>query len=50
MKDSVIDDCGFDLGLLIREEMQKHQCDLLCVELDTAGATCERPTRISPGL
>ena len=34
MKDDLIDDSGFELGLPSREEMLKHQCDLLCSELD----------------
>jgi hypothetical protein len=34
MKDDLIDDKGFELGLPSREEMLKHQCDLLCSELD----------------
>ena len=35
MKDDLIDDSGFELGLPSREEMLKHQCDLLCAELET---------------
>lgn len=34
MVDYLIDDSGFELGLPSREEMLKHQCDLLCSELD----------------
>jgi len=34
MKDDLIDDSGFELGLPTREEMLKHQCDLLFSELD----------------
>jgi len=34
MEDDLIDDSGFELGLPSREEMLKHQCDLLCSELD----------------
>jgi len=34
MKDDLIDDSGFESGLTSREEMLKHQCDLLCSELD----------------
>ncbi|MHC8399016.1 hypothetical protein ACYZTX_05865 [Pseudomonas sp. MDT1-17] len=34
MKDDLINDSGFELGLPTREEMLKHQCDLLCSELD----------------
>ena len=35
MKDDLIDDSGFELGLPYREEMLKHQRDLLCAELET---------------
>ncbi|WP_432669364.1 hypothetical protein [Pseudomonas umsongensis] len=35
MEDDLIDDTGFELGMPTREEMLKHQCDLLCVELET---------------
>ena len=35
MEDGLIDDTGFELGLPTREEMLKHQCDLLCAELET---------------
>ena len=34
MKGDLIDDKGFELGLPSREKMLKHQCDLLCSELD----------------
>lgn len=34
MNDDLIDDSGIELGLPSREEMLKHQCDLLCSELD----------------
>jgi hypothetical protein len=34
MDDDLIDDSGFELGLPSREDMLKHQCDLLCSELD----------------
>ena len=35
MKDDLIDESGFELGMPTREEMLKHQCDLLCAELET---------------
>ena len=35
MEDDLIDDSGFELGFPSREEMLKHQCDLLCAELET---------------
>lgn len=35
MEDGLIDDGGFELGMPSREEMLKHQCTLLCAELET---------------
>lgn len=35
MKDDLIDDSGFELGMPTRVEMLKHQCTLLCAELET---------------
>lgn len=35
MRDDLIDDSGFELGRPFREEMLKHQCDLLYDELET---------------
>lgn len=35
MDDDLIDDSGFELGMPSREEMLKHQCTLLCAELET---------------
>ncbi|KPG99684.1 hypothetical protein AEQ67_11180 [Pseudomonas sp. RIT-PI-q] len=35
MEDDLIDDNGFELGMPTRVEMLKHQCDLLCAELET---------------
>lgn len=35
MKDDLIDDSGFELGMPTRVEMLKHQCTLLCTELET---------------
>jgi regulator of replication initiation timing len=34
MTDDLISTDGFELGFPTREEMLKHQCDLLCSELD----------------
>lgn len=34
MKDDLIDEAGFELGLPSHEELLKHQCDLLCSELE----------------
>jgi regulator of replication initiation timing len=35
MENGLIDDGGFELGMPSREEMLKHQCTLLCAELET---------------
>jgi hypothetical protein len=35
MEDDLIDDTGFELGMPTRVEMLKHQCSLLCAELET---------------
>ncbi|MDD2101084.1 hypothetical protein [Pseudomonas putida] len=35
MEDNLIDDSGFELGMPTPVEMLKHQCTLLCAELDT---------------
>ncbi len=35
MEDDLIDDSGFELGMPSYTEMLKHQCDLLCAELET---------------
>jgi hypothetical protein len=35
MEDDLIDDSGFEFGMPSREEMLKHQCTLLCAELET---------------
>lgn len=34
MKNDLIDDSGFELGMPTRVEMLKHQCTLLCAELE----------------
>ncbi|CAI8817600.1 hypothetical protein [Pseudomonas sp. IT-P218] len=35
MEDDLIDDLGFELGMPTPVEMLKHQCTLLCAELET---------------
>lgn len=35
MDDDLIDDSGFELGMPTPVEMLKHQCALLCAELET---------------
>jgi hypothetical protein len=49
MEDDLIEDTGFELGMPTREEMLKHQCDLLCAELEQRASICGRPTGTSPG-
>ena len=34
MEDDLIDDSGIELGMPTRVEMLKHQCTLLCAELE----------------
>jgi hypothetical protein len=35
MEDDLLDDTGFELGMPTHVEMLKHQCTLLCTELET---------------
>ena len=35
MEDDLIDESGFELGMPTLEDMLRHECDLLHVELDT---------------
>jgi len=50
MKDDLIDDSGFELGLPSREEMLKHQCDLLCAELETTRRDLRKAHKNIAGL
>ena len=50
MKDDLIDDSGFELGLPYREEMLKHQRDLLCAELETTRRDLRRAHQNIAGL
>ncbi|MBD9461639.1 hypothetical protein IB266_01110 [Pseudomonas sp. Pdm06] len=34
MIDDLVDDSGFELGMPTYEELLKHQCDLLCSDLE----------------
>ena len=47
MEDDLIDDSGFELGMPTHVELLKHQCDLLCSELETTRRTCVGLTRPS---
>jgi hypothetical protein len=46
----LIDDSGFELGLATREEMLKHQCDLLCAELETTRRDLRRAHKTIAGM
>ncbi|MBD9599409.1 hypothetical protein IB252_06150 [Pseudomonas sp. PDM10] len=50
MKDDLIDDSGFELGLPSREEMLKHHCDLLGAELETTRRDLRRAHKNIAGL
>jgi len=50
MKDDLIDDSGFELGFPSHEEMLKHQCDLLCAELETTRRDLRRAHQNIAGL
>ena len=46
----LIDDSGFELGLPTREEMLKHQCDLLCAVLETTRRDLRRAHKTIAGM
>ncbi|QEO78815.1 hypothetical protein ELZ14_15065 [Pseudomonas brassicacearum] len=50
MQDNLIDDTGFELGLPTREEMLKHQCDLLCSDLELTRRNLRAAHRELAGL
>ena len=50
MEDDLIDDSGFELGLPSREEMLKHQCDLLGAELETTSRDLRKAHKNIAGL
>ncbi len=50
MQDNLIDDTGFELGLPTREEMLKHQCDLLCGDLELTRRNLRAAHRELAGL
>lgn len=50
MEDDLIDDSGFELGMPSRVEMLKHQCDLLCAELDTTRRDLRKAHKNIAGL
>jgi hypothetical protein len=50
MDNDLIDDSGFELGMPSRLELLKHQCDLLCAELDTTRRDLRRSHQTIAGL
>jgi len=50
MEDDLIDDSGFELGIPSRVEMLKHQCDLLCSELETTRRDLRKAHKNIAGL
>jgi len=50
MEDDLINDSGFELGMPSRVEMLKHQCDLLCAELDTTRRDLRKARKNIAGL
>ncbi|MHC8354755.1 hypothetical protein ACYZTL_05830 [Pseudomonas sp. LB3P81] len=50
MDDDLIDDSGFDSGIPTHAEMLKHQCDLLCAELETTRRDLSKASKNIAGL
>lgn len=50
MEDDLIDDSGFELGMPSHIELLKHQCDLLCSELETTRRDLRRAHQTIAGL
>jgi hypothetical protein len=50
MEDDLIDDTGFELGMPSHLELLKHQCDLLCAELDTTRRDLRKAHKNIAGL
>jgi hypothetical protein len=50
MEDDLIDDSGFELGMPTHVELLKHQCDLLCSELETTRRDLRRAHQDIAGL
>lgn len=50
MEEDLIDDSGFGLGMPSREELLKHQCDLLCSELETTRRDLRRAHKTIAGM
>jgi hypothetical protein len=50
MDEDLIDDSGFELGMPSQVELLKHQCDLLCSELDTTRRDLRRAHKTIAGM
>lgn len=50
MEDDLIDDSGFELGMPSHVELLKHQCDLLCSELETTRRDLRRAHKTIAGM
>ena len=50
MEDDLIDDSGFELGMPTHVELLKHQCDLLCSELETTRRDLRRAHKTIAGM
>ena len=50
MEDDLIDDSGFELGMPTHVELLKHQCDLLCSELEITRRDLRRAHKTIAGM
>ncbi|MGF6127898.1 hypothetical protein QF019_003109 [Pseudomonas frederiksbergensis] len=50
MDDDLIDDAGFELGMPSHSQLLKHQCDLLCAELETTRRDLRKAHKDIAGL
>jgi hypothetical protein len=50
MEEDLIDDSGFELGMPSHVELLKHQCDLLCSELETTRRDLRRAHKTIAGM
>ncbi|MEN2396825.1 hypothetical protein [Pseudomonas halotolerans] len=48
--DGLVDDSGFELGMPTHEELLKHQCDLLCSDLELTRRNLRAAHRELAGL
>lgn len=50
MQDGLVDDSGFELGMPTHGELLKHQCDLLCSDLELTRRNLRAAHRELAGL